>query len=147
MKDLFPGYYGLSKDEFEELWENYVFILDTNSILNLYRYNEETRTDFIDVLRKIENRLWLPHQVALEFQENRTSIINEQQNKLETIKKILTQAESDIKGKLRKFSIKHEKFILNLNKLFDEFLGEIKLLENQKITAYPRFMRYSNNSV
>src|SRR4028118_1076185 len=110
MKDLFPGYYCLSKDEFDELWENCVFILDTNSILNLYRYNEETRTDFIDVLRKIENRLWIPHQVALEFQENRTSVINEQENKLETIKKLLTQAESDIKGKLRKFSVKHEIF-------------------------------------
>jgi hypothetical protein len=55
MKDLFPGYYPLSKDEFDELWKNCVFILDTNSILNLYRYNDETRTDFIDVLRKIEN--------------------------------------------------------------------------------------------
>lgn len=133
MKDLFPGYYGLSKDEFDELWENCIFILDTNSILNLYRYNEETRTDFIDVLRKIENRLWIPHQVALEFQENRTSVINEQENKLETIKKILTQGESDIKGKLRKFSVKHENFLLKLNKLFEEFLNEIRLFENQKL--------------
>jgi len=133
MKDLFPGYYRLSKDEFDELWENCVFILDTNSILNLYRYNEDTRTDFIDALHKIENRLWIPHQVALEFQENRTSVINEQENKLEAIKKILTQAESDIKGKLRKFSITHEKFILSLNNLFDAFLTQIRLLENQKI--------------
>lgn len=133
MKDLFPGYYPLSKDEFDELWENCVFILDTNSILNLYRYNDETRTDFIDVLRKIENRLWIPHQVALEFQENRTEVIDGQENKLETIKEILNQGASSIKGKLRKFSVKHEDFLLNLNKLFNEFLEEIELLENQKV--------------
>jgi hypothetical protein len=133
MKDLFPGYYPLSKDEFDELWKNCVFILDTNSILNLYRYNDETRTDFIDVLRKIENRLWIPHQVALEFQENRTGVIDDQENKLKTIKEILNQGESSIKGKLRKFSVKHEDFLLKLNKLFNEFLEEIELLENQKI--------------
>jgi len=132
MKNLFPGYYRLSKDEFVELWDNCVFILDTNSLLNLYRYDEETRTDFIEVLRKIENRLWIPHQVALEFQENRMTVINEQVNKSKTIKEILSQEEASIKGKLRQCSVKHENLLLNLNKLFDEFLEEVTLLENQK---------------
>jgi hypothetical protein len=133
MKELFPGYYPLNKDEFDELWKNCVFILDTNSILNLYRYNDETRKDFIETLYKIKNRLWIPHQVGLEFQENRTEVIDDQENKLKTIKEILNQGASSIKGKLRKFSVKHENFLLNLNKLFNEFLEEIELLENQKV--------------
>ena len=132
MKALFPGYYRLSKNEFAELWQKCVFILDTNSILNLYRYDEETRTDFINTLDKIKSRLWIPHQVALEFQENRTTEINEQKNKLATIKKILTEEESQLRGKLRKFSVKHENFLLKLNKLFDEFLEETRLLESQE---------------
>lgn len=133
MKDLFPGYYRLSKDEFAELWKKCVFILDTNSILNLYRYSEETRKDFINVLCKIESRLWIPHQVALEFQENRTAVINEQENKYKSIKDILTKEESQIKGKLRRFSVNHEDFIVKLNKLFDEFLEETKLIESQQL--------------
>ncbi|MBD1809765.1 DUF4935 domain-containing protein [Microcoleus sp. FACHB-SPT15] len=133
MKDLFPGYYRLSKEEFAELWGKCVFILDTNCILNLYRYNEETRKDFINVFRKIESRLWIPHQVALEFQENRTTVINEQENKFITIKQILNTEKSEIKGKLRRFSVNHESFLSKLNKLFDEFLEEIKLIENQQL--------------
>ena len=77
MKELFPGYYRPSEDEFSDLWKNCVFILDTNVLLNLYRYSEESRNDFIKVLHKIETRLWIPHQVALEFQENRTKVIEE----------------------------------------------------------------------
>ncbi|MBD1936735.1 PIN-like domain-containing protein [Microcoleus sp. FACHB-68] len=134
MKDLFPGYYSLSEEEFVELWKNCVFIIDTNSILNLYRYNEETRKDFINVLRKIENRLWIPHQVALEFQENRNTVINEQDNKFKTIEEILVEEESRIKGKLRKFpSIDYENFIVKLNKLFNEFLEENKSLETRQL--------------
>jgi DNA-directed RNA polymerase subunit M/transcription elongation factor TFIIS len=133
MKDLFPGYYRLSKEEFAELWGKCVFILDTNSILNLYRYNEETRQDFINVLRKVESRLWIPHQVALEFLENRNTVINEQEDKLKTIKEIFNQEKSQLKGKLRRFSVNHEDFILKLSKLFDEFLEEIKFLESQQL--------------
>ena len=63
MKDLFPGYYRPSEDEFSDLWKNCVFILDTNVLLNLYRYSEKYRNDFIKVLHKIETRLWILHQV------------------------------------------------------------------------------------
>jgi hypothetical protein len=136
MRDLFPGYYQLSEEEFSELWNNCVFILDTNVILNLYRYNKQTCEDFITVLRKIEHRLWIPHQVALEFQKNRTTVIEEQENKFVSIEKILNEAKSSLKGEIRKFpSINHESFLEKLDKLFKEFLEETKLLETQQLKS------------
>lgn len=139
MRDLFPGYYQPSEEEFSELWNNCVFILDTNVLLNLYRYNEQTRKDFITVLRKIENRLWIPHQVALEFQENRTTIIEEQENKFVSIEKILNEAKSSLKGDVRKFpSINHESFFERLDKLFKEFLEENRLLEDQQLKSHQK---------
>jgi hypothetical protein len=47
-KDLFPGYYSPSDEEFSELWQNCIFIFDTNVLLDFYEYNDETREDFLN---------------------------------------------------------------------------------------------------
>jgi hypothetical protein len=136
MKDLFPGYYRPNEQEFSELWENCVFILDTNVLLNLYRYSEESRNDFIKVLNKIETRLWIPHQVALEFQENRTKVIEEQEKKFDSIKKILEDNQSRITRELHNFpSVNHETLIDKISQLFGEFLEEIKPLETKQLKS------------
>jgi hypothetical protein len=136
MKDLFPGYYRPSEENFSELWKNCVFILDTNVLLNLYRYSEESRNDFLKVLYKIETRLWIPHQVALEFQENRTKVIEEQEKKIDSIKDILEENQSRITGDLRKFSsVNHDKLIDKMSQLFGEFLEEIKPLEDKQLKS------------
>jgi len=134
MRDLFPGYYRPSEEEFSTLWKNCVFILDTNVLLNLYRYNEESRTDFIHVLRKIEDQLWIPHQVALEFQENRITVIKDQEKKFDSIKYILDNNQAEIKKDLSKFpSVKHEVLINKIGKLFEDFLQEIKHIDSESL--------------
>ena len=136
MKDLFPGYYRPSEEAFSELWKNCMFILDTNVLLNLYRYSEESRNDFIKVLNKIETRLWIPHQVALEFQENRTKVIEEQEKKFDSIKKILEDNQSRITRELHNFpSVNHETLIDKISQLFGEFLEEIKPLETKQLKS------------
>ncbi len=136
MKDLFPGYYRPSEEDFSGLWKNCVFILDTNVLLNLYRYSEESRNDFLKVLYKIETRLWIPHQVALEFQENRTKVIEEQEKKFDSIKKILEDNQSRITRELHNFpSVNHETLIDKISQLFGEFLEEIKPLETKQLKS------------
>ncbi len=136
MRDLFPGYYRPSEEDFSDLWKNCIFILDTNVLLNLYRYSEESRNDFIKVLHKIETRLWIPHQVALEFQENRTKVIEEQEKKFDSIKKILEDKQSEITEGLRQFpSVNHEKLIDKISQVFGEFLEEIKPLEAKQLKS------------
>jgi len=41
MKSKFPEYFKLTKKEIQELWENALFTLDANILLNLYRYSDE----------------------------------------------------------------------------------------------------------
>jgi len=114
------------------LWKNCVFTLDTNVLLNLYRYNKESRTDFINVLRKIEDKLWIPHQVALEFQENRITVIKEQERIFDSIKSILENNQAQIKKDLSNFpSVKHEVLINKIGKLFEDFLQEIKHIDSE----------------
>jgi hypothetical protein len=77
MRELFPGYYRPSEEEFKILWEKCVFVPDANVLLNLYRYPVNARKDFLGVLKKIKERIWVPHQVILEFQRNRLKVITD----------------------------------------------------------------------
>ncbi len=82
MKEIFPEFYRPEDEEFQTLWSSCVFIFDTNVLLDLYRYSADSRSDFFDVLEhnEIRGRLWLPHQVAYEFQKNRLNVIITQRN-------------------------------------------------------------------
>ncbi|MEG3918492.1 PIN-like domain-containing protein [Microcoleus sp. T3_A4] len=53
MKDLFPGYYSPSDEDFLELWQKCIFIFDTNVILDFYEHRNETHEDFFKVLDAI----------------------------------------------------------------------------------------------
>ncbi|WP_457331931.1 PIN-like domain-containing protein [Rhizobacter sp. P5_C2] len=78
MKSTFRGYYRPSEEEFTELWKTCVFVLDANVLLNMYGYSGETRIQLLALLRSIEQRLWVPHQFAREYQRNRAKSISEQ---------------------------------------------------------------------
>ena len=98
MKDLFCGYYRPTEDEFRMLWSKGIFILDTSFILNLYRYSKETRDDMLKILRKLSERLWIPYQVALEYQENYPRVIEEQKSEYNKVKGILKDPKSNIRN-------------------------------------------------
>jgi hypothetical protein len=76
MRKMFPGHYRPSEPEFRKLWDKCLFVLDANVLLNLYRYSGETRKKLLDIMGRIESRLWVPHQAALEYQRNRLEVIS-----------------------------------------------------------------------
>lgn len=71
MKNRFAEYYELPEERIKEIWENSLIVFDTNVLLNLYRYNEDARTEFINVIKFYKERLWIPYQVGLEFHRRR----------------------------------------------------------------------------
>ena len=75
MKKQFAEYYDLPNERIKEIWDNSLIVLDTNVLLNLYRYNEEARNEFINALKLYEGRLWIPYQVGLEFHRRRENIM------------------------------------------------------------------------
>lgn len=76
MKEHFIGFYKATDEEISKAWDNGKFIFDTNALLNLYRYSEATRNDFLLVLNVISEKLFLPYQVGFEFHNRRLSTIN-----------------------------------------------------------------------
>lgn len=71
MYDGFEAYSTPSDDDVREVLRSALVVLDTNVLLNLYRYNEETRTSIIELMAALGDRLWLPRQVLEEFWRNR----------------------------------------------------------------------------
>jgi PIN like domain len=93
MKKAFSGYYTPSESEFKELWAKARIIVDANVLLTLYGISEATREALLSLLESVKERLWIPHQFALEYQRNRLGKILEQVKHYEdahrTLKSIL----------------------------------------------------------
>ncbi|WP_331345243.1 PIN-like domain-containing protein, partial [Cellvibrio sp. UBA7661] len=96
MKNIMKGFYNPTDKELDLAWnsENTLFIFDTNTLLNLYGYAEKTRDDFFSVVEKIQDRIWIPYHVALEYQRRRIDVIKEEKNVFEKIKNNINKIES-----------------------------------------------------
>lgn len=52
-------------------------VVDTNVLLNLYRYHAKTRAALFSVLDALGDRLWIPNQVLVEFWKNRDTVLED----------------------------------------------------------------------
>ncbi|MFM7443126.1 MAG: PIN-like domain-containing protein, partial [Tabrizicola sp.] len=62
MKSEFPEYFPLTTAELETLWKGCMFAFDANTLLNLYRYSDTTRSEFLQVLQQMKGRVFAPEQ-------------------------------------------------------------------------------------
>lgn len=96
MRDLFPGYYRPTDQEFQSLWAEGIFAFDANVLLNIYRYSKDTREAFLEILNRLKDRIWLPNQAALEYQENRLTVLSAQFKAYDDIPKLVKSALSEL---------------------------------------------------
>ncbi|MFF0723076.1 PIN-like domain-containing protein [Micromonospora sp. NPDC003816] len=66
-------------------------VLDANVLLDLYRYTQEPRNQVLAALRMVaqQQRLWLPHQVGLEFVRNREKAVQGRLSNLSAVRRIV----------------------------------------------------------
>lgn len=89
MKSAFSSYYRPSNGEFAILWRTCFFAFDANVLLDFYRYSPDTQKSLFRILDRLKNRVWIPHQAALEFHKNRLKVISDMQKPYQTAKKIV----------------------------------------------------------
>lgn len=140
MRKTFPGYYRPNNDDFSNIWKNCIFVFDASVLLNIYRYTPATRDGFIDILDKISDRLWIPHQAALEYQKNRLDVINQQLSAYEKIQKSLDSNKDKILNDFKTFSrhpyIIVDQLIENIESAFTEINKEL----NNKKETHPNLL-------
>ena len=109
MRELFPSYYDQGNDLPKEFWDRCLVVLDASVLLNLYDYRESKRGKLFTLLQDFGDRLWIPHQVALEYQRNRKGKVLEPyerangaasslKNALDAAKKALEKAREALGG-------------------------------------------------
>lgn len=141
MKSLFKGYYQPTSEQFKELWEEGTFVFDTNVLLNLYRYKVESRDEVLNVIRQVEERIWIPYQVGLEFHRNRLTVLGEQNISLSTIKKSIRDSINSIEKKCKDLDLdkKHSEietanFIERFRELSENVINELDEIKAKKLT-------------
>jgi hypothetical protein len=137
MKSQFSGYYTPTKEEFQDLWDNCIFILDTNVLLNLYRYTDKTRDELIKIFNMITDRLWIPHQVALEYHNDRIKVIIDQKNAYTKIRKTLIECRNKIASDLQEFRMHPYLRTNSIIKIIDSAYKRIGKELNDKEKKHP----------
>ncbi|SCK55405.1 hypothetical protein YUYDRAFT_07330 [Streptomyces sp. ScaeMP-e48] len=89
-----------------------LIVLDTNILLSLYEYTPAARQQVLDALRNVQPLLWLPHQVGLEFFQNRHRVIIGRKKALEESQRTLRNKISDAKKALKEARTHTQKMLI-----------------------------------
>ncbi|WP_267102278.1 PIN-like domain-containing protein [Xanthomonas sacchari] len=105
MRNQFPGYYQLTPEEFKALWRDAKIVLDTNVLLYAYKTPSQGREALLQLLEKLKGRIWVPYQVAMEFQVNRLGVIAAEKKRMDSALKASETALGEILESLKSLDL------------------------------------------
>jgi hypothetical protein len=106
-------------------------------LLGFYRYTPPTKEELMKILVELSERLWVSHQAALEYQENRIGMIKKQKDAYDQIKSIFKEPYNKIDEKLNSF--KNHSFI-DINIIREKLkatIEDIKQVLDQQRQEHP----------
>lgn len=144
MRDKFIGYYSPSKSEFQKLWNTALISIDTNVLLDLYRYSEDTRKELIKVFKSFSDRLFLPYWAGLEFHRNRLEVIKDQEASyfklIENINATKEELTKQLRSNRHPYIKNSEKTVDKLHEIYSDICKE---LENEA-KEYSKYLKNDN---
>jgi PIN like domain len=134
-------YYPPSPDFYETLWKECIFVFDANVLLNLYKYSQPTSDELLGLVEQLGDRVWIPYQVAREYQKNRPQVILSERKFVSGIKQFASKAKKTIIDALALDREGGSFFDLQsisgaVDKAFAEIEGEIERVA-EKLDDYP----------
>ncbi len=75
MQTKFGWYLAHTRPAIDDIWQQATLTVDTNVLLDLYRYHTSTCESMLKALESFDGRVWVPNQVASEFFQNRKRVI------------------------------------------------------------------------
>jgi hypothetical protein len=94
ISSLLKTHRDLDEETLDNMWEQAVFVFDSNVLLDLYRLPQSAKKELLGILQnpEIKNRIWISFQGLLEFLNNRHDTIGDQKNKFTTVRSKLNDA-------------------------------------------------------
>ncbi|WP_339484332.1 PIN domain-containing protein [Pseudomonas sivasensis] len=121
MKGLFPQYDASRKIDYKSAWKEAIFVFDTNVLLNMYRYQQNTRDELLSVLQELSEKIWIPFHVALEFQRNRLTVIAAQGKKFSEVRKSVEKIKSTIAAEANSLNLAKRHTLIDFDFIISEF--------------------------
>lgn len=125
MRELFPGYFTPSEQEFKELWTEATFAFDANVLLGLYRLTAESGQVFFDVLQRLGSRIFLPNQAAQEYLRNRLEAISARSKSHEEVRADAVKFVRSLEARVQEHSMPKSKEILEAARQAEKKVAEI----------------------
>lgn len=107
LKIAFQSFLVPGSEALKSAWsaQDTIFVFDTNVFLNLYGYEEQTRTDFFNTAIKLKEKIWIPHHVGLEYHRNRLKVIKREKKLFRDINSLLDKVKGAIPNELSKLGL------------------------------------------
>ena len=133
MIELFKGYANYSESEYKSIWKDATIVVDANILLNFYRYSPETKKLYIEILKKLKKRLWIPYQVGFEFYKNKDSVMNSSFKIYDSLGNDINSAINKIKNTINQQKNKQLKSKKELLTCIDNFQKQMEeYISNEK---------------
>ncbi|NLQ22329.1 DUF4935 domain-containing protein [Shewanella sp. S-1] len=119
MKNLFRSFKKTTDDELKTLWKDAIFVFDTNVLHSVYRYKSSTCEDVLKLMEQLQDRVWIPYHVALEFHRNRLSVISAQHRRFDETRTAIENAINSLQKKLTDLQLEKRHSIIDPKELID----------------------------
>lgn len=152
MRDLFPGHFKPTEELVKNDWKEFIFVFDTNVLLNIYRYSESTRLEYLGLLDKIKERSWLPNRVVEEYLNNRLTTIAQQEKAYNTMLTNISSLKKELDNN-RQHPFASKETMALVDEAFDKLTAEFTNNKNTYTTKIhddeikDRYLRIYNGRV
>lgn len=106
MRDQFESFYSPDEQAVATAMKTGLVVPDTNVLLAAYRFQATARDELLSLFDKVGDRLWIPHQVGLEFHRNRLGVIASQEAYFAKAQKELGDSIATLRSRVRAFRAK-----------------------------------------
>jgi hypothetical protein len=146
MRELLPGWVPPNEDLLEEYWEKGLFAVDANVLLGLYRRPKEARGQLIEALQDLGDRLWVPHQAAMDYLRNRLKVLMQQRTAKTQLSaafdEIEARAQNDLQQLLQRMSRREiEPLESSFKKAFKKLRTEVVEVEERNLASLGESIR------
>jgi PIN like domain len=141
--DGFDAYRTATDSDYDRLLTDGLVVPDTNVLLNLYRYNEQTRSDLLSILHRV-GHLWVPHQVVAEFWRNRESVLRDPRDTATNVRRLAgyrDQATGTLRGWANRVGLPQDRTAalqLTLTRAFDDVTQAVSELADEQTADFAR---------
>lgn len=100
----FRGYYRPTMEARVEAFRSGLVIFDANALLDLYRFVPPARSEFLELIRSIKDRIFIPYQIAHEFHVRRIDAVAGRALEFENQRHRLDEIRGQVRGFIRQIS-------------------------------------------